>query len=73
VLPAGFDTFFAAVKVLTLHRLVPELQRGLSVHEWMNRPLREIGNQTPAKLITTSPSRGLDRIARIVDLLLAAG
>jgi hypothetical protein len=71
VLPAGFDTLFAAVKVLTLNRLVPELQKNLSVHEWMNRPLREIGNQTPAALIAESPMRGLDRIALIVDLLLA--
>jgi hypothetical protein len=72
-LPADVDTLVVAIKVLTLNRLVPErLEEGTSVHDWMNRPLLEIGNQPPVRLITASPGRGLDRVAHVVDMLLAA-
>jgi len=73
VLPGDFESHFAAIKVVTLTRLVAELLQGsASVHEWMNRPLPAIGNQSPTALITASPRRGLDRVSRVVDLLLAA-
>jgi hypothetical protein len=73
-LPADFDSLFVAVKVLTLNRLVRELlEDGSSVYDWMNRRLPSIGNQPPAVLIAASPRRGLDRVARVVDSLLAAG
>jgi hypothetical protein len=72
-LPSDVDTLVIAIKVLTLNRLVPELlEEGTSVHDWMNRPLLEIGNQPPSRLIAESPARGLDRVAQVVDLLLAA-